>query len=61
MDGIGFQYLQYHPPFVSKISATISNFLLIDTKKVNHLHDNNVNTKAKPRRYRVILLDVPLN
>ena len=30
-------------------------------KKVNHLHDNNVNTKAKPRRYPVILLDVPLN
>ena len=36
-------------------------FLLIDTKKVNHLHDNNVNTEAKPRWYRVILLYVPLN
>ena len=33
----------------------------MDTKKVNHLHDNNVNTEAKPRSYRVILLDVPLN
>ena len=32
-----------------------------NTKKVNHLHDNNVNTKAKPRSYRVMLLDVPLN
>ena len=31
----------------------------IGTKKVNHLHDNNVNTEAKPRWYRVILLDVP--
>ena len=36
-------------------------FLLIDTKKVNHLHDNNVNTEAKPRWYRVKLLYVPLN
>ena len=26
-----------------------------------HLHDNNVNTEAKPRRYREILLYVPLN
>ena len=53
--------MQYCWPFISKIALTISNFLLIDTKKVNRLHDNNVNTEAKPRRYRVILLYVPLN
>ena len=46
---------------MGKIALAISNFLLIDTKKVNHLHDNNVNTEAKPRRYQVILLYVPLN
>ena len=46
---------------MGKIALTISIFLLIDTKKVNHLHDNNVNTEAKPRWYRVILLYVPLN
>ena len=34
---------------------------LMGTKKVNHLHDNNVNTEAKWRRYRVLLLHVPLN
>ena len=53
--------MQYCWPFILKIALTISNFLLTDTKKVNHLHDNNVNTEAKPRRYRVILLYVPLN
>ena len=46
---------------MSKLHLLFLIFLLIDTKKVNHLHDNNVNTEAKPRWYRVKLLYVPLN
>ena len=41
---------------MGKLHSLFLVCLLIDNKKVNHLHDNNVNTEA-----RVKLLYVPLN
>ena len=34
---------------MGKLHLLFLTFLLIGTKKVNYLHDNNVKTEAKPR------------